>query len=96
MADVTPAIDVASPKDPVDPTLVLRVARITAGGPAERAGFRVGDKLTHLDGRALTTGEQFVRWVRYYPPGRTLRVAVERAGRSLLLDLTLDGKPAEK
>ncbi|MBN2491930.1 MAG: trypsin-like peptidase domain-containing protein [Planctomycetes bacterium] len=89
-------LGIQSETDPLDETLVPRIHRLEPYGPAERAGFEVGDVLTHLDGLAIRTGAQFLRWVRYYYPGKTLLVAVERGDRSLLLPLTLAGKPATR
>ena len=89
-------LDIQSNTDPVDVTLVPRIHRIAPDSPAERAGFRAGDRLTHLEGQRIETGEQFRRWIRYYYPGKKLHVAVERNGASLLLPLVLDGKPATR
>jgi len=85
-------LGVKSEQDPIDVTLVPRIHRIEPDSPAERAGFKVGDVLTHLDGRPILTGEQFERWTRYHYPGKVVHIAVERGDRSLILPLELSGQ----
>ncbi len=36
------------------PLIPLRVAKVDPGGPAQRAGLRPGDVVTHLDGKPVT------------------------------------------
>ncbi len=85
-------LKVKSPERPVDPTLILEIDRVLGGSPAEEAGFKAGDVLTHVDGRILETGNQFHHWIRYSHPGKTLWIAVQRGDRSLILPLTLSGR----
>lgn len=97
LSSVEPALTgiflkVESPERPVDATLTLEIDRVVAGSPAEEAGFKAGDVLTHLDGRPLEEGIQFHRWILYSYPGKTVRIAVQRGDRSMILPLTLSGR----
>lgn len=97
LASVEPVVTgiylgVESEQEPIDVTLVPRVHRVEPNSPAERAGFKVGDVLTHLDGRPIQTGEQFERWTRYHYPGKVLHIAIRRDDRSMILPLALSGK----
>ena len=46
------------------------VKQLVAGGPAQLAGIRVGDVITHIDGKA-TEGSNFREMVEYRLRGRT-------------------------
>jgi S1-C subfamily serine protease len=53
------------------------VARITAGGPAEKAGLRVGDQITATDGVAIRSVYQAVLPTLYKQPGDAIRFRVQ-------------------
>lgn len=57
------------------------VSTVRAGSPAARAGLRVGDRLTHVDGVALTSAEGWAR-LSGLQPGREARITYTRAGQS--------------
>jgi regulator of sigma E protease len=59
------------------------------GSPAERAGFKPGDKLLGVNGKALTSWEAWVEKV-HNSPGQDLLVTVERAGKPLSLTVRPD------
>lgn len=65
---------------------------ISRGGPADRAGLRAGDKLTHIDGLSITSREG-ARRLGAVKPGQRVRVTVIRDGKSLTRPLTLGTRP---
>jgi C-terminal processing protease CtpA/Prc len=58
------------------------VKQLVAGGPAQLAGIRVGDVITHIDGKA-TEGSNFKDMVEYRLRGRagtTVLIKIRRPG----------------
>jgi S1-C subfamily serine protease len=78
------------------------VASTIRGGPAERAGLRgsnsnnlaSADIITSIDGRAIRTVEDIIRYVDEKNPGDTVRVSFTRGGRSQTVDVQLGVWPA--
>ncbi|MFZ0106994.1 MAG: Do family serine endopeptidase [Thiobacillus sp.] len=60
------------------------VNEVQAGSPAEQAGLRAGDVLTHFDGVPLADGGQYRN-----------RAAMAKPGSSVTLGLIRDGKPLQ-
>ena len=58
----------------------LELTDITPGGPADRAGLQVGDRVRALDGQPLTRYEPFLDLRRYGLPGQRVVVQFERGG----------------
>ena len=59
---------------------------VREGGPADRAGMRVGDRVTRVDGLSIVSeagGLRFLRAAR----GREMRLTVDREGRTVELEL---------
>jgi regulator of sigma E protease len=69
------------------PALPAVLGQVVSGSAAERAGLLPGDRITHADGRALDTWDDLVQAVRRRP-GQPLRLAVERRGASLAVEVT--------
>ncbi len=65
------------------------VTRVTADGPAERAGLRRGDIILSFDGRDVSDSRALSRAVADAQIGRTLQMGVLRAGRRLNLNVTI-------
>jgi regulator of sigma E protease len=63
------------------------VQQVIAGGPADRAGLLVGDLLVAVDGTPVADGIAFIDIIRA-SAGKTVQVAVRRAGQPLLLAMT--------
>ncbi|MCM2268738.1 MAG: RIP metalloprotease RseP [Thermoanaerobaculia bacterium] len=61
------------------PKLLPKIGQVTPGSPAERAGFRRGDEVRSVDGRALSSSADFVTHVS------------ERAGQSVVVEVLRDG-----
>ena len=55
--------------------LLAAIGEVMTDEPAERAGLRAGDRITHVDGEPVVLWDEFVERVRG-SPGRELRLAV--------------------
>jgi regulator of sigma E protease len=66
------------------PKVLPRISMVTAGGPADRAGLRAGDELRAVDGRALPSDLEFVRYVETHVDA-TVVVTVLRQGELIEL-----------
>ncbi len=73
------------------PELLPIIGELVAGGAAERAGLKVGDRIVAADGEALPDWQSWVRMVRA-SPGQAMNIAVERAGAPLQLVITPERK----
>jgi serine protease Do len=65
------------------------------GGPAELAGLRVGDIVTHVGGKAVATAEELRIAVSTHPPGSEVPVRIWRDDRVRTLRLKLVEDPRE-
>jgi regulator of sigma E protease len=70
------------------------VQQVIAGGPAERAGLREGDLLLSVDGAPVADGIAFIDIIRA-SAGKTVQVAVRRAGQPLTLAMTPQAEQAK-
>jgi len=73
------------------PRIAPRVGEVLAGEPAALAGLRSGDLILEVDGQPVA---EWARWVDIIrdSPGRLLRVAIDRDGERLVLEI----RPASK
>jgi hypothetical protein len=65
---------------------------VASGGPADIAGLRTGDRITHIDGESILAPAGALKFgaVR---PGQRLRITVTRNGARLTRELTLAERP---
>ncbi len=73
------------------PTGEIRVRQLVAGGPAHRAGIRVGDIITSIDGKP-TKGSNFREMVEKQLRGREgtkVRLTIRRQGQTKPFQFTL-------
>lgn len=68
------------------------ITLIASRGPAARAGLRIGDRLTHIDGHAITSVEG-ARRLGAVKPGQKVRLTVTRDQKSITRELTLGTRP---
>jgi serine protease Do len=73
----------------------LVVTRVEAGGPAEKAGVKVGDRLRLVNGRVINTIEDAQRGIYGAGVGDRLRLRVQRGNEQLDLSLVLGEVPRE-
>ncbi|TWG94144.1 putative serine protease PepD [Nocardioides sp. J9] len=65
---------------------------IIAKSPAEAAGLRKGDIITHVNGVRVTDGIGLIVAIRTYQPGQTIEFTVERGKDEQKVEVTLDGE----
>lgn len=69
----------------------LRIAAITPGSPAARAGLQAGDELRELEGQPLIS-QADIQWVLHHAaPSPKLGVRYQRGGKLLAATLALSG-----
>ncbi len=60
--------------------------------PAESAGLKKGDLITHVDGDRVTDGIALIVAIRTHQPGDTIQFTVVRDGKERKVDVVLDGE----
>ncbi|WP_437204187.1 S1C family serine protease [Planctomicrobium sp. SH664] len=86
----------------------LRVARMTPGGPAERAGIKgpdmirrglvtiidrsVADVIVAVDGNPVATAAEFLGFIESKKPGNVVELSVLRADKVIKVNVTLGGE----
>jgi putative serine protease PepD len=70
------------------------VQALVAGGPAEKSGIQVGDKVTNVAGRHVIDPSDISAAVGQRRPGDTVSVTVQRAGAPLKIQVKLGQRPA--
>ncbi len=74
---------------PYQPQVPAEVGEVIAGGAAEKAGLKAGDKVLSLAGKTIDSWEGMVDVVRH-SPGKPLPATLQRAGATLKLTITPD------
>jgi hypothetical protein len=69
-----------------------RVESVEPGSPAARAGLRRGDRLTHIDGLALTTPQAWRRFGEV-EPGQRVRWSYTRNGQQQTAEILAGRRP---
>ena len=67
----------------------ITVVEVSEGSCAEKGGMKVGDKITHFDGVAVSTAGQLNFQKEKHSIGDTVTVTVERDGQTLVLTVVL-------
>ena len=69
------------------------VIRVEPGSPAEKGRLMVGDQLGLFNGVEVHSPEDVRRELRSLHPGRTVTLALARAGQALEVEVVLEGRP---
>jgi len=64
------------------------VTQVVQASAAEKAGVKAGDVVTAFDGERVRSARQLERLVEETPAGRTVKIALQRAGAPMTLDVT--------
>ncbi|MFO0953230.1 MAG: PDZ domain-containing protein [Isosphaeraceae bacterium] len=70
------------------------VTQVSPGGPAEKAGLKVGDKVKAVDGKDIKVYSELVNLLREKKVGDKVELTVEREGKPTKLTATLEPRPA--
>jgi putative serine protease PepD len=70
-----------------------QISSITPGSPAESVNLQPGDVVTAINGKAISSTEQFIETVDTYSPGQKIQLTVNRGGQTKTLTLTLGNRP---
>jgi serine protease Do len=57
------------------------VQQVQPGGPADKAGLKAGDIITHVDGRPIKDGDDLVNEIASRKPGSSIRLGFIRDGK---------------
>lgn len=80
---------------PWRPALPPVIDQVVAGGAAERAGLRAGDRVLAVDGQPVKSWEQWAEYVRARP-GQPIEVRVARNAEKLNLRVTPEAVDTEQ
>jgi serine protease Do len=72
------------------------ISRVEPSGPAARAGLRLGDVVTRVNGKPVTPDETLSRLVAAIPAGQTARLDVIRGNRPQVVNVTVASRPSEE
>jgi Do/DeqQ family serine protease len=72
------------------------IAGIMRGGPAEKAGVKVGDILTGLNGKPVTNVATMLNMISLLPPGSTARFRFLRDAEEVDLPIVIGTRPNPK
>ena len=67
----------------------VEVIRVDEGSPAESAGIKAGDVVLAYNGQKVEGAEQFVRFIRETPAGRTAKLSIIRKGEDQTVSVPL-------
>lgn len=67
----------------------VRLTRVDAGGPADRAGLRAGDVIIRLGTHPIEQPHDLIALVRRHAPGSTVSVVYRRGGTTATASVTL-------
>ncbi|MDQ6834832.1 MAG: trypsin-like peptidase domain-containing protein [Actinomycetota bacterium] len=71
-----------------------KVAAVGAGDPGARAGLKVHDLISAVNGQAITTTDQFIAIVDRFSPGQAVTMTVKRGGQTLQIKVKLGVRPS--
>lgn len=72
----------------------LWIDEVYADTPAEAAGLRQGDILTHVNGREIIYGQEALNLIAGMPPGDVVELSGNRAGRKFTARVRISERPS--
>ena len=69
------------------------ITSVEPGTPAAQAGLKPHDLVTAIDGKTISSTQQFIETVDTYAPGQVITLTVKRGGNTKSIKLTLGTRP---
>jgi serine protease Do len=69
------------------------VSSVEKGKPADKAGIKINDILTQINGKKIESYEAFRKEVAAMKPGSTVKLSIDRDGKAIDIDVTLGDRP---
>jgi putative serine protease PepD len=70
-----------------------QISSVQPGSPAASAGLEQNDVVTAIDGRAVSSTEQFIATIDNYAPGQKVTLTIKRGSQSKTIPVTLGTRP---
>lgn len=70
-----------------------KVGSVAGGSPADTAGIQAGDTITAVNGKPISSTEQFIATIDTYSPGDTVTLTVKRGGQTQTVKVKLGTRP---
>jgi putative serine protease PepD len=70
-----------------------QVTCVSGGSPAQTAGLAANDVITAINGKPISSTEQFIQTVDAFTPGQKITMTIERNGSSQTIHVTLGTRP---
>jgi putative serine protease PepD len=70
-----------------------QISQVQPGSPASGAGLQQGDLVTAINGKKISSTQQFIETVDTYSPGQSVTLTVKRDGSTQSIKLTLGTRP---
>jgi serine protease Do len=67
----------------------VTIADVTANGPAEKAGLKVGDTITTVNGKEVKSGDELVSEISGLKPDTTAKIGYVRNGKPMTTNVTI-------
>ena len=77
----------------IDPPVALRISSVDPHGPAARAGMRVDDLVTHLNGQPIVNAQEALNRVAAMAPGSQLEIRARRGKAQMTIKAALEERP---
>ncbi|MGB5325235.1 MAG: PDZ domain-containing protein, partial [Pseudomonadales bacterium] len=74
----------------------LLISGLVKGGPADIAGLRPGDVITHIDGEEMGSGNASMNRIAHSAPGTAVNISVYRDGATQNVLVKIGRKPSDR
>ncbi len=92
IADLTPEVAKQLKVDAPEGALVQHVGE---GQPAAKAGIRVYDVITEVNGKQIASASELITYVSQVPIGQKAKLHIFRDGKPIDISVTIEQRPAE-
>jgi len=71
------------------------VAEVLENGPAAKAGIQRGDRIIKVNNEVITSASHLINFVALQAPNSTVQIEVERAGKTMTLDVVISERKTQ-